>query len=498
MMKKTFMVIACFLCSILIVFFMPSSRSSSAFESSAAGMFEQKITGISASEKTIYKLYDRGNLVGVLTSRQRLDRFLDSVYREKYEKDYPNSSCICGKDIYITEEKSLLEYEDIDENILNYLLDNELFALRATAVCFADDTDIFARIYVLDETIYENAMQTFITYFIDPDVLASIEQGYSLPLLSSYGTREVGISISETITMYKDYAAPSEIMRTEEEVLEYLEYGANTTKEYYTVQKYDTVAGVGTKNYGLSATQVMNINRDKIESVDQVLEEGQELCITYFNSPVNVVVYKETLREEAIYPETIYTEDPSLLVNETEVRQVGEAGSRNSLYSEKWINGVLVNGYLESSVDMRQPVSEVVAVGTMELPDVGTGTYRWPVNNPIISCGWGCYWGHRGTDIVNEYEPYGDIYAADRGVVEKNEYHYINGNYIVINHNNGFHTYYGHMREPSELEVGTVVDKGQVIGHIGMTGAATGPHVHFFIYEDDETRHDACQGFLPC
>ncbi|MBR4445879.1 MAG: peptidoglycan DD-metalloendopeptidase family protein [Solobacterium sp.] len=498
MLKKTFLVFACFVCSILIVFFMPSRASSVPYEGNAGGLFEQKVTGIAETEQTVYRMYSGGKEVGVLHSRKKLDRFLETVYHERYEQEYPNSACICGRDISIIEEKSLLEYEDIDDKILNYLSENELFALKATAVCFADDTDIFARIYVLDEALYENAMHTFITYFIDPDVLASIQQGYSLPLLSSYGTREVGISISETITMYTDYAAPSDIMRTEEEVLEYLKYGENTQKEYYTVQKYDTVAGVGSKNYGLSATQVMNINRDKISSTDQVLEEGEELCVTYFNSPVNIVVYKETLREEAIYPETIYTEDSTLLINETVVRQQGEAGSRNSLYSEKWINGVLVNGYLESSVDVRQPVSEVVAVGTMELPDVGTGTYRWPVDNPSVSCGWGCYYGHRGTDIVNMYEPYGDIYAADRGVVEKNEYNYISGNYLVINHNNGFHTYYGHMREPSELAVGTVVDKGQIIGHIGMTGLATGPHVHFFIMEDDETRHDACQGFLPC
>lgn len=93
----------------------------------------------------------------------------------------------------------------------------------------------------------------------------------------------------------------------------------------------------------------------------------------------------------------------------------------------------------------------------------------------------------------------GDVYAADNGTVMEVSYDAISGNYIKINHNNGFITYYGHMRVPSELKVGDTVQKGQVIGHIGMTGMATGPHVHFYIQQDDQTL-DACKvtGFPSC
>ena len=57
------------------------------------------------------------------------------------------------------------------------------------------------------------------------------------------------------------------------------------------------------------------------------------------------------------------------------------------------------------------------------------------------------------------------------------------------------------MYVPSPLAVGTIVDKGDVIGQIGMTGRATGPHVHFFIFQKDENGnrelHDPCE-FLDC
>ena len=42
------------------------------------------------------------------------------------------------------------------------------------------------------------------------------------------------------------------------------------------------------------------INRDQITSTDQILSEGMELCVTYFTSPIDVVVTKESMKKEPI------------------------------------------------------------------------------------------------------------------------------------------------------------------------------------------------------
>ncbi|OYY82060.1 MAG: hypothetical protein B7Y34_03275 [Methylophilales bacterium 16-45-9] len=54
------------------------------------------------------------------------------------------------------------------------------------------------------------------------------------------------------------------------------------------------------------------------------------------------------------------------------------------------------------------------------------------------------------------------------------------GNVIVLKHNNGVSTLYGHLSRFAEgLRRGIKVSQGEIIGFVGMTGVATGPHLHY-------------------
>lgn len=58
------------------------------------------------------------------------------------------------------------------------------------------------------------------------------------------------------------------------------------------------------------------------------------------------------------------------------------------------------------------------------------------------------------------------------------------GKCVMIQHSNGYMTVYGHLsRYEPGMKVGSKVKKGQVFGYVGMTGVATGPHLHFEIRE---------------
>lgn len=494
--KKILVLFSCLLVSILIVVFsptlFPTLTSNTIVDSLSQGKFHQTIQEVSLQPKTVYRLYEDGNYIGTLNDQAKLNKHLKEVYQEQFAEKYPNSACHLGRNVYLIAENSYFTYSDVDQDILLYLDQKGAYTLEATAITFSDETGEYAEIYVNNENTYEEAMNEYLSLFIDPTAYAALQNGSTIADLNTYGSKDIGLSIAEDITMSKKNASPSEIKTTKDEVLSYLEYGDNTEKEYYEVQEYDTVAGVGAKNYGLSATQLININRDQLSSKDQVLSAGMRLCITYFQSPITITVNKQSLKKEEIYFTTVTQEDNTLLEDTTEIVQTGENGSRNALYTEKWVNGVLTGATLKSSVETKQPVDEVVSVGTKKPSYIGTGSFRYPVDNAEITCAWGCYYGHRGTDIADAYDRWGDVYAADNGTVKEVGYNSVNGNYIKIDHNNGFVTYYGHMRLPTTLQVGDIVQKGDVIGHIGMTGMATGPHVHFFIEENGE-RRNACE-----
>lgn len=81
---------------------------------------------------------------------------------------------------------------------------------------------------------------------------------------------------------------------------------------------------------------------------------------------------------------------------------------------------------------------------------------------------------HLGTDYA---APHGTpIMTTANGVVERSGYNAGNGNYVKIKHNNTYSTQYLHMSRRA-VNVGQKVKQGDIIGYVGSTGLATGPHV---------------------
>lgn len=89
---------------------------------------------------------------------------------------------------------------------------------------------------------------------------------------------------------------------------------------------------------------------------------------------------------------------------------------------------------------------------------------------------------HAGIDLA---APIGtDVFACKGGVVQTAESnHYMYGNYIDIRHEDKKISRYAHLSKIL-VSKGNSVKKGAVIGKVGMTGMATGPHLHFEIREN--------------
>ena len=112
--------------------------------------------------------------------------------------------------------------------------------------------------------------------------------------------------------------------------------------------------------------------------------------------------------------------------------------------------------------------------------------WRVPCDYIRVSSAFGYRWHpttgewsmHKGVDLA---APKGTpIYATRSGYVTIATYHSTAGNYVTINHQDGYSSVYMHMTH-YVVGVGDYVKAGQLIGYVGSTGRSTGPHLHFGI-----------------
>lgn len=103
-----------------------------------------------------------------------------------------------------------------------------------------------------------------------------------------------------------------------------------------------------------------------------------------------------------------------------------------------------------------------------------------PVNGGIITSLYGMRRGklHTGIDIADKLNT--AIYASQSGEVIFAGYSGNYGNLIKVRHENGYESYYAHCNKIL-VNKGDIIEQGQLIAKMGMTGNATGPHLHFEI-----------------
>jgi len=247
----------------------------------------------------------------------------------------------------------------------------------------------------------------------------------------------------------------------------------------YTVQRGDCISCIASK-FGISQ-KVIYDNNPWIKST--VIRIGEVLDLTVLKPLLSVkTVEKRTERVEIPFT-TEYVEEPTMKAGSKETVTVGENGWKNVDFLTTKINGELISESVGEEVVVQPARQAVVKKGTKVIPGVGTGNFAWPVYKAKLTSEYGRRWGtfHPGADMVSEQS---GIMASDHGKVIfagwKNGY----GNCVVIDHQNGYSTLYGHL---SKLNVSDeeIVQKGEKIGIMGRTGNATGVHLHFEVRKGD-------------
>lgn len=140
----------------------------------------------------------------------------------------------------------------------------------------------------------------------------------------------------------------------------------------------------------------------------------------------------------------------------------------------------------EDEDDKNEETTEGNTITSSPSKPSSSGGWIKPVAYTYISSPFGYRWHpvtgewsmHKGVDMPM---PTGTpIYASRSGYVTIATYHSTAGNYVTINHQDGYSSVYMHMTH-DVVSVGEYVKAGQLIGYVGSTGRSTGPHLHFGI-----------------
>lgn len=193
---------------------------------------------------------------------------------------------------------------------------------------------------------------------------------------------------------------------------------------------------------------------------------------------------------ETVPFKTEYRRNDTLYVGTYEKTQDGADGKKEVIYSITYKDGVPQSREKVSEAVVLESIPKMIDEGTKTKPVTASkDKYIWPIKDWfVITDGFGArnmagstY--HYGVDLATHGSGY-PIYAADGGVIvtaNTNARASSYGYYVVIKHDNGQETLYAHMRSEPLVSVGERVYQGQQIGEVGMTGFATGPHLHFEI-----------------
>lgn len=260
-------------------------------------------------------------------------------------------------------------------------------------------------------------------------------------------------------------------------------YSTKKKEATYTVKEGDTWSEIA-EAHDMSSKELLAMN----PGFDiNKLQIGEVLTLSAASPYLTMTVMEKETYKEAIPFEIKYVDSAYLFKGDTKVLSAGENGSADVVAKVTYVNGEEIRRDVLSYAKKVAPVTETQARGTKERPTwTATGSFRWPCSGNVTSkFGYRhlsysyASTNHKGIDIANRRGT--PICAADGGTVTYAGWMSGYGYLVIVNHGNGFETYYGHNSELI-VSVGQHVYRGQQIAKMGSTGNSTGNHCHFGVY----------------
>ena len=262
------------------------------------------------------------------------------------------------------------------------------------------------------------------------------------------------------------------LLKTPEAALEALTDGEMQPTEYI-VRDNDTLWDIA-ESFGMSVERILALNDDLSDNI----KAGMKITVEQPVPLLSVRSVQTLAMTEGVPYEVEKIKDDTIYEGKSVVSQKGKEGTAKVIARVTKVNGVQTQKDVLESETITKPVKQIEKVGTKKRPPTtGSGTFIRPTYGSLSSR-YGNRWNrkHNGVDIAGSYNS--DIKASDGGVVTYADWMSGYGNYVVIDHENGYETAYGHCAS-LDVKVGDRVAKGEVIAKMGNTGRSTGTHLHF-------------------
>ncbi len=390
--------------------------------------------------------------IGVVENRhivhqmvQDIENDLRDQYKEKIVVEDENISFTKGE--FKEKERPLTDLSAMERRILasiDYYV--EAYALRI------EDEE---RVHLRSEKEAEELLEKLKDEYINED-----KEYETIEFNEAVEIQEALVSLSDVIDM--------------ENALKILQKGTDEEK-VHTVAEGDTISEIA-KQYDLTPEDIEKAN-SHLDDL-HMISIGDELNLIVPKPYITVRTVEYMEYTEEIDFETEYNDTDSLYEGDRKITQQGDAGEKKITGYIVKENGRQVDRKIEEEKILSEPVTRIVARGTAKRPTtVASGSFSSPTRGRLTS-GFGTRWGrmHNGIDVAG---PTGTpVNSADAGSVEFAGYRGSYGNLVIINHENGYQTYYAHLNAIN-VSRGDRVVKGGRIGSMGSTGRSTGPHLHF-------------------
>jgi murein DD-endopeptidase MepM/ murein hydrolase activator NlpD len=286
---------------------------------------------------------------------------------------------------------------------------------------------------------------------------AELVAGFVMPVRGTSARGGSGFLVRAAVPRTSTSEAAAAAVSIEEEPAAAATEAEPAETRTYVVQPGDTVIGLAAR-FGLTPETILSANPSLAGNPD-LLKLGQELQILPVSGVLHKVVAGDTLVAIAKRYEVSVDAIIGYQANELVEPYILHPGQEIVVPGGKW----------------SRAAAQAAAAGTAN----ATGQFVWPTTGRLTQQAW---WGHMAIDLG---APTGTpIYASDAGkVLEAGWTNVGYGQYVLVDHGNGYRTLYAHMSKIL-VQRGQSVAKGERIGLVGSTGNSTGPHLHFEIYRN--------------